>query len=364
VARCVALVVALVVASCCSAQKVSITVADMPLPEVVKLLKDMTGVDIVGDVRGGGNPARITLDLTDVPLKAVIKELCRQAGKHYGRFGRGYNLMPGAEEDSRPRCTVGAYEVILNRVSVQRTRAIDFHQAGPRTTLQYQLSIELAAEADDDAAMVAVAGFHPDVTAETDTGAMLEPLQRDFHEQGRGSEPTVQAWISLQPPPENAKSIAALEGDLVLYAQVDRAEFEFGIDEIGATKEANGTSVKLVAFSHRPPQAEYEVRIPVDPAERAPGRWRWIRPQFETTLLDAAGKAAISSGSGYSGGQEGNVYTYSQTCSFRLDAGFEPAKLRYTIAVPRDPSDRQAYLFENIPLPLEEDVPPPVDKLP
>ena len=343
---------------------VTIEAEDMPLPELVNLLRQMTGTQIFGENAGGAEAPRITIKFEDAPLKTVIREVCGQAGWHFAHVGGTYHLMPGVETDQAPRCLVGPYEIVVDSLSVQRTRSLNLRNPARGPRLDERLSIQLVAQSDDDEAMVAVLGFDPNVTCVTDTGAKLEPLQKDLWGGGHGFESTVQGWLSLGPPPEGAKQIATLEGDLVLYAKVDRAEVEFTPDEVGATKQAGDVSVKLEELNRQTGFVRIQTALP-RPAQEFGQRLASIgTPAFEVSLLDGQGKAVPCSGRGYSGGGGEGVYRYDQQYSFQLTTGFVPAKLRYRMSIPRHPSERQTYTFENLPLPLEEAAAPPVDQLP
>jgi hypothetical protein len=360
-----AVVLALVVGGTCSAQTVSIKVADMPLPEVVQLLRDMAGLQIVGDVEGPQNAARITLDMTDVPLKTVIREICRQSGKHFTRFAQGYNLMRGVEDDQRPRLRVGDYDVALDTVTLQRTSSLNLRQPDQGPQVSHQLSFQLVAEADDDELLAAIYAFDPNVAVTTDTGAKLEPTQKQLW--GRsygGSEGEHRARISVSAPPEGTKRIASLEGDIVVYSKLDRVEFEFTPADVGTTKTSGDISLKLVAFDPGSGVVRSEMRIPQPKAEGNPQQLDWMQPRVEVALVDEANRAASWAGSGTSGGAENGVQLWQQQYSFRLDPGFKPAKVRYRVVAPRGPTERLTYLFEDIPLPLEENAKPPLDQLP
>ena len=367
--RYVAVVLVLAVGGGCSAQKVSISVADMPLPDVVQLLRDMTGVQFVGEAAAKALPGKaptVTLDLQDAPLKTVVKEMCRQAGWHFARFGQGYHLMPGPAEDyARPRCAVGVYEVSLDSVSVQRTLTLNFAAPEAKTSLDHRTNLQLTCESDDDELMAAVWAFDTNVIAVTDTGVTLEPLQKEAWGHGSPHEPLVRGWVPLQPPPPDAKRLARLEGDLILYATVRRAEFEFTAQDVGTSKEAEGLTVALTAFDPRTGQVQCELSLPKD-TEEAVRRTRGMTssPTVDVALLDAEGKAASSSGGSSSGGAEGEVMRYKQQYSFRVGEGFVPAKIRYRVVAASDPGERLTYLLEDIPLPLEDEVAPPLGELP
>lgn len=362
------LILQIAAATSCAAQKVSLHVADMPLAEVVNLLRDMTGVNLVGETAAnvGANRPKITLDVEDAPLKAVVKEICVQAGWHFARFGSGYHLMPGPmPEDRRPRCEVGPYQVAVQGVNVQRSLTLSFNEQEPRPTLDHRLSLHLTCETDDEDLIAAVCGFDPNVIAVTDTGVTLEPLQRHLMPQATRHEPVVHAWIPLRPPPGEAKKLSRLEGDLVLYATIKRAEFEFTPQEVGTTKESEGISVTLTGFDAQNGQLRCELRVPKERRDGADTvRSMPVQPTVAVTLVDASGKHLAFSGSSSGGGAEGNVYRLRQEFSFRIGEGFTPAKVLYRVVAGFNPTDRLTYLFEDIPLPVEQEVAPPIEQLP
>ncbi|MBM3477079.1 MAG: hypothetical protein FJX75_27745 [Armatimonadetes bacterium] len=345
-------------------QRLTLKCADMALPDVVKMLRQTSGVLIVGADTADAETPRITLSLTDVTVRQALGEVCKQAGWHYEPLGQGYRLMPGPREPKPFVCRVGDYDVILDRVIISRNLAIELIKAEPQTTLDHRLSLGLIAESDDEEQMVAVAGFDPQVTAMTDTGVELRESRNRFTPLGYYSrEPVVRGSINLPPPPEEARSLARIEGDLILFAKVERTEYEFPLDEVGQTREQDGVSVTFRGFDPATGTAQVQAKIARAPDEE-PGRMRSPQPRCAATLVDADGRPAPSGGYSSSGRGEDGVYTSDQEFRFRLEPGFEPAKLKYQMILTRDPSERLTYVFENIPLPLEENVKPPIEQLP
>jgi hypothetical protein len=360
-AACVALAVLCVVRL--GAQGISLNCTEASFADVAKLLQQAGGVTITGAGQAPADTPKITLNLENASLRQALREVCRQAGWHYTRFGPGYHLLPGAQ-DERFTCHVGDYDVTLQRLMRQRSLVLDLTRGEPHTSLTNLLNIELIAESDDDEKLIALAGFDQQALAVTDTGVELQPDQRFGGYSGRSVEPVVRAWLNLPPPPEDAKVLARLEGDLVLFAKVERAEVELGLEEVGVTKQANGVSVTLNSFDRAGGSARLRLVMPLSQEAQPRRGLSQSQPQIRVTLADAAGKTALQSGHSSSGGNDGKTMTYDYQASFRLDADFLPVRLTCRVAVPYDPSDRLTYLFENIPLPVAEEAKAPLDELP
>jgi hypothetical protein len=296
----------------------------------------------------------VTLKFEKAPLKQVVRELCRQAGWHVlGRFGKGFHLFPGAEKDDRPRCMVEGYEIGLNSVSISDVRSLDLKDRGQPVQVQHDLQLQVSVEGVLDEAMGAMYGLHPAVRAVTDTGLILAPRQTELMSGGYwGSQPVVQTMIALEPPTDNSTKLVSLEGDLVLYADVEHAEFEFGLDEKGTTKKTDQATVTFKGYAPEDCSVSFELAIPANPPPAAGQPYWSLNPQYEVSLLgaDGAGRAPNSANSGGSG--DGKTLRYQQRFGFDQAQGFQPTKVSYKVTVPRNPTKRVRYKFENVPLPV------------
>jgi hypothetical protein len=344
--------------------QLTLNCTNVPLPEVVKHLRQLSGVPIIGGDTADAATPPITLDLTDVTVEQALAEACKQAGWHYERFEQGYRLVPGPPAPRPFACRVGDYEVVLERVSVLRDLTLELVGDQPRTTLDHRLGLSLSARSDDEDKMAAIAGFDSQVTAVTDTGVELRPTQRARGSTGvRSMEQVVRGSASLPAPPEEARALARVEGDLILFAQVERSEYEFAIDQAGQSQDQGGATVTFVGFDRATGIARVRAKI-TQPRDAIPQRGGPSQPRCAATLMDANGRPAAASGQSGSWRGENGVYTHDQEYYFRPDPNFQPAKLKCQLTVVSDPSERLTYVFENIPLPSEENVTPPIEQLP
>ena len=72
-------------------------------------------------------------------------------------------------------------------------------------------------------------------------------------------------------------------------------------------------------------------------------------------LVGADGAQRAPNSSSSTGGGNGGVRRFTQTFGFGQADDIEPAKLKYSVVVPRDPARTLQYRFENIPLPTWEE---------
>jgi hypothetical protein len=343
----------LMVAGTVAAQQVTIEAKDVALADVVELLKQQTGVQIVGERQAPPETPPLTLQFERAPLKKVIRELCKQAGMHFTRFGSGYHLLPGVERDDRPLCVAGDYEVRVEQIIHDRQRVLTFKNADEPMRFENTLRVNLTAEAWDDEATARLYAFDPAVRAVTDGGAVLEPRQKETLQQGQPAyEHLLRGYLPLEPPPPEAVTLATLEGDIVLFADLDRGEFEFALDqEVGQTKETERIAVTLQSYDAKAGVVTCELSVPPGP-KWEPGEPHWsVRPMTQAALVTAKGDRQAPHGTSYrgEGGQE--RYTFYQTFAFSVPPEFEPVKLAYQVTVPRNPAERLHYKFENLPLP-------------
>jgi hypothetical protein len=244
-------------------QRLSIDCEDAALPEVVRMLTGAGGLQITGADAADAATPRVTLKLTGVTVEEALAEACKQAGWHYERTEQGYRLTPGPQQDRPNVCRVGDYTVVLEGLSVQRSLNVSLLKAEPHTTLTHRLTLSLTVGSDDEEKMVAVAGFDAQVTAVTDTGVELRETRTRFTPMGYyGMEPVVRGSINLPPPTDEARSLARIEGDLILYAKVEKREFEFAIQEVGQTQEQDGVTLTLKAFDRETGALKIQVGVP------------------------------------------------------------------------------------------------------
>ena len=346
----------LVLATSVTAQEVTIDVADVTVPEAVKLLRDMTGAQIVGEGHAKDDTPRVTLKFKQAPLKKVIKELCRQAGWHYFQHRRDmFHLMVG-ERREPPIVHVEGYEISVPQVTLRRSRSLDFTQPEGGAQRQDQLSLSLAAEGETDGANDALYAFHPAVRAVTDTGEILPPTQVELVGSGgmthRGF---LEAHISVELPTAEAGALKSLEGELMLYAQIDRAEFEFTLDEAGDTKTEGDIAVTFNTYNPQLALTKFELVIPAPPEPQPGERQVSLQPRCTGALVSADGAQRPPYGTSSSGDWGNQERRFTHTFQYADLQDFEPVKVQYSVTIPRDPSKVLKYRFENIPLPAWEE---------
>jgi hypothetical protein len=335
-----------------AAQTVTIDVEDATVQDVVTALKELTGAQIVGEVHARQDTPLVTLQFEDAPLKRVIAELCKQVGWHYSRLGRGYHLLPGVEEDHRPRFEVEGYQIFLDSISLRNTHSLNLKPREREVQSDHCLYVELKAEAESDEMLDPVVGFDTAITATLDTGDVVKGPEQPLHSSRRYSfEPEIHASVPVDRPPPGAKSIASLEGDLVLYADIRETTLEFPVDEVNTTKDEEVLSVTFVEYDPKGQQAEFELVLPEDElrTEEGPRAQPWCK----AVLVAEDGARLLSNGSDWTGNVEEGLAKYKQGFRFpSVPDGFEPVKVIYTATISRDPSRRLHYRFENIPLPI------------
>ena len=332
-------------------QHLTIQVEDANPKDVVTAIQHMTGAQIIGHHAVPDDTPLITLDHEDAPLKRVLRDICAQAGWHYRRFGQGYHLMPGVEEDHRPRVVMEGFEVTLEAVRIQNAAWLNLRETGREVQSDHSLSLTLKAESEEDEAVEVLVGFDTQVKVTYDTGEEVTGPEQRLHPRMYLHGGTLDGQVRLPPPPEGATKIASIEGDLVMFAQLERLELEFGVDEAGMVKDEGVLSVTLVGFNEEQTQATFELMMPTDEYKDEDGQT--IQPRSHVTLIDDTGAQVRESGGGFSGrGPQDGVSTYEQTFHFGRKLEGTPMTLRYRTLLARDPSKRLPYKFEDIPLPL------------
>jgi hypothetical protein len=325
-------------------QTVTIDLRDAPIADAIKALRELSGVDFTGEMGGNPQTPLITLAFEGAPLKTVVREMCRQAGWHFQRFGRGYSLWSGVQDDTRPDAQVDGLGIFVESLSLENS--VYFLTDDPQSHEQNRLHVRLRAEAEDDELLEPVLGFDYAITVTLDTGDVLKGPEHGLH-RPPWFRPEIDADIPVPPPPPEARTIASIEGDLVLYADITRLEAEFALDDVGAGKDEGLMSVTFLDYSPQGfrPKLQFV----------APENGRPIQPQFDAVLIGENGVEAHSDGVGGSGGLQDGVWTYTQEAGFaRVPPGFEPVAIRYAATISRDPSKRVHYKFEDIPLPIPE----------
>ena len=349
--RAMACAIALLPAAAGFGQRLTIEVEGAHLKDVVEAVQQMTGVQIIGHNAANDDTPLVTLDHEDAPLKRVMRDICTQAGWQYRRFGAGYHLMPGAEADHRPRVEIEGFEVTLESLRLQNAAWLNLRETGREVQSDHSLSLTLKAEAEEDEAVEVLVGFDTQVRVTYDTGEEVTGPEQRLHPRLYFHGGVLDGQIQLPPPPEGATKIASIEGDLVMFAQLERLELEFGVDEVGMVKDEGVLSVTLMGFHEEQNQVTFELMMPTD--EYKDERGQGIQPRPHVMLVDDTGARAQDSGRSVSGrGSQDGISRYEQTFHFGSKLEGTPVALHYRALLPRDPTKRLPYKFEDIPLPL------------
>jgi len=340
-------------AGAAGAQRISLDVNDMALPDVVTAIKQLSGVQIIGEMAVTDQTPHITLKLEDAPLRKVMTEVCRQVGWHFARFGTGYNLMPGVEADQRPRCEAGDFQVVLDNLELTNSLSLSLRDPAQGTRVTRQLTLRFSAEADDDETLTAIYNFDPKLTVTTDTGVTLAPLQDRIYggQMSFGGSPTFQ--IPVKPPPAEARKLAAIEGDVVLYADITRIEHDFALDQPGTRFDKGELTVKFLSYESATHTAKFELMLPEPPPPQPGAPHEWLQPRATAELRDAAGTPSVSGGYGFSGSTNEGISRFQQTFNFSAGQEYVPTTIRYRVSIQRNATKRVHYRFENVPLPAE-----------
>ena len=362
------LVPLMLLATVAVAQEVTMDVEDVPLSQAMKLLSDLSGVSVAGSRKAlEEEQPRVTLKFGSTPLKEVIQELCEQAGWHVRRGGVSqYYLCPGVRRDDCPRYRIGDCEVILTSVRAHRSKPLDLRSRAPRREAHERLDFDLVVEGRTDDAMVPVYRFGQEATAITDTGAVLTlKAGSGNREPPRGAHEPLDGRCRLLHglPPSDARSLALLEGELLFYADVERAEAEFTADEVGVTKQSGRMKITYAGVEQeseeRPAWAVFELLLPDGPMtrDRSGVTWWWtpsIQPHARVVAERADGSRKRSWGLARWTEPRERLARFRYTFPAGRSEDPPTVKMTYTAIVARNPTKRAPFKFENIPLPRWE----------
>jgi len=256
--------------------------------------------------------------------------------------------QPAQQDDARPRCELEGYTIYVSSVVQTREWKLELRERGAQTVATHWLRVFLSVEPRDEAAKAALGGTDPVAQGLTDTGVVLTQPD-DIPQYG----PSIEPMIVLDPVPADARTIASLEGNLVLYAEMPEAEFEFDVAQAGAIEEWGEVTIEFVGYgADDPSTALFRVTMPAAAAEGAPMGF----PEMDTqaALIGADGTESPKRGWSQEGHGDGQTLKFEQEFRFQPREGFEPTTLRYKLTMPRDPTVRLPFRIENIPLPVVE----------
>jgi hypothetical protein len=256
-----------------------------------------------------------------------------------------------AREDLRPQCVVGDYRLIVNELVLSASRSRSLWDLAQPWQVTNQLTVELLAEASRPQALIPLLGFDPGIRAVTDTGAVLAPDRTDlplgtYHLIGS----TLNGNLGVAFPPPGVASLASVEGDLVLYAEVETADFEFKPAEPEVTKQVGDIQLTW----QREQSAHGSFRFGLAMPRLAP-RWKESKGGPEVRMLATLTMADGHQEFGFA--HERAEERPDDTGSFDMYVGFShslygtPVSIACRTAVVRSPTKRLHYKFENLPLP-------------
>jgi len=252
------------------------------------------------------------------------------------------------QEDPRPRCEVEGYTIRVSSVVQTREWKLELRNPGAETQAHHRLVVSLSIEPRDGTAGATLKGTDPVAQGVTDTGVALTQPD-DVQQNG----PSVEGMIVLDPVPPSARSIASLEGNLVLYAEVAEEEFEFDVAQPGVVQDCEEVTIEFVGYGIKDPNtAEFRFTVPAGMSEDAP--FGFPEMDIQVALIGADGTESSNRGWTQSAHTEGQTLRVEQQFRFQPPEGLEPTTLRCNLTMPRDPTVRLPFRIENIPLPVVE----------
>ena len=342
------------------AQYVTVDFAAMPIDQAFAELERQTGAHISHFFRGQQQPPVVDLQMKDAPLRAVLRGLCQQANCNFRQYGHNYiSVQPGADPtEACPTTKAGPYTIRLRNIRITDALTLSFEAgADAPLTAQNDMAITLSLEADDDLDLDAVAALHPGVTAVENTGKTIAPKSKDLPQSyGGGVSPAYQGFIqhtvALDKPSPEAASLRTLEGDILVYKDVQPVRFEFPLRGEHQPQTAAGHTVTITSIT---PVGEggYEVKLEWRLPPRTPEQMDrpWRSPSADAYLVTAQGARIGSGGTSMNGRTQGNQMIYNCTWQFNPSADLVPDKFVLAFTVKGEETETLHYKFADIPLP-------------
>ncbi|MFQ6132672.1 MAG: hypothetical protein ACE5R4_11590 [Armatimonadota bacterium] len=343
------------------AQRVTVDFDQVPLEQALDEIKGQTGWQIWHSLRGQNDQPAISLQMEDAPLRVVLRAIGQQAGCHFQQAGRrNFHLRWGPDPaEECPSTQVGPYTVRVRSIRITDARILAFDGRNEQPlTFQNDMAIELSVEADENTDLEAVAAVHPGLTAVDNIGQTVQPRVKELPQwhspntswQHQGH---IRASVTMDEPSPEAVSLRTLEGDIVVYTDVEPVRFEFPLEgprqpQTSAGHTVTLTSVELTAGNAYEIKAKWE--LPPRGPEQRPGPWR--TPSYEAYLVAADGtRISAFGGGGMGGSTTGNRMVYDCTWRLQPRGNQVPAKFALTIVVKSEQTQSLHYKLEDVPLP-------------
>jgi hypothetical protein len=292
------------------AQMVTLDMEDVTLDEVIEEMKAQTGYDLRIMNRGGGmqlfEPRIDRVQATDRPLKEVLRQVCVWTEHKYRRVhGNLFYIEPGTFEASRAATMVAGYRISVDSVFVNEGgRSLDLVREYEGARLQPPgLRLTVTLEAPTDEAATAVGGFAGVrvVDDEGRVGTMDEQQERSMLQdsfQFHHLPDQTNVSLNFQDIGLRAKKLASLDGNLLLYEEIEELELRF--DDLSArnvTVRQGDVSITLQEVQVQPGHVRVVRRIGDMPGyDRSHGRDpHWPDGALEVVFDDGTRESTRSS---------------------------------------------------------------------
>ncbi|MFQ6132673.1 MAG: hypothetical protein ACE5R4_11595 [Armatimonadota bacterium] len=347
------------------AQHLTVDFAGMPIEEALGEIERQSGIRIIHTFRNVEDQPVVDVQMQDAPLRAVLRAICRQIDCYAYRTTSGYIYVREGPDPAAdcPAVQVGPYTVRLRYVRITDSTTLSFErqEEGPLTT-QDSMTLSFTIEADEDRDVAAVAAIDPALQVVDSTGNEVaprydKPVRLSSSSLARSYWGRVSTYTTMDRPSPEAVSLRTVEGDILVYTDVQPVRFEFPLDDEGLQAQSkSGHTVTLTEVeepSDRTTDVTVEWQLPtLTPEER--GEY-WRRPTCEAYVTAAEGARIAARTSNIRSLRTGEQLAYEYTWSFRPPAGTAPERFLLEIFVPSAETKTLHYKFEDIPLPTWEE---------
>jgi hypothetical protein len=361
-----AIAVGLLACSAVAAQNVTLKVDDAPLVQVVADLARQTGADIdVGMAEALPQPPRVSFDVKDMPLRAVLRLIGEQTGGHFESWEEGsyYYVDEPDPLAEAPMVRAGPYYVRIGSIRIEDARELRFRTDFPEPLeVTHYMLVQLSVDADDDLDLARFSHVDPKVTGVDNTGQRISTAEpqpeavgeaedvglEGFDLEGWWSMGEMEPTLSLSQPAPTAVSLATLEGKLVAYRQARRITLRVPLPP--PTTPIAKETVSLVVTGAVPSDEGYEVQGTLTPVGDG---WGPTDPDVRTRLELADGTLVrgYETESGVEWGENDRPTRGDYTWQFEnLPAARPVALICEVISVSPD-TETIPFRFDNIPLP-------------
>ncbi len=347
--------------------RVTIEAEGAPLSQVLGQLEEQTGARIYNPLRNVPQEPEVTVEARGAPLRAVLREIALQCGCYVQTLGRTrYALRKG--EDPRelaPTARAGPYALRLRSIRANDSMTLDFMATDDQPLrLDRGTTLNTEIEADDDLDLARIYGLHPAVRAVDDRGhevpakrtELPEPYEPPYYS---SHEPWTSLRVELVLPDREAKALASVEGDLLVYREARYAQLVLSLDDPQATATDAGHTLRLIQ-ARAGPEQRYTVRANLTaPPDEAPGAQprRSLRPPQAEVFVQTAEGALVSphSTSTRGGPHTPEQMTWQYEWGFGVEADQTPERLVYAFVVTGRELEALHYRLEDVGLPSWQD---------